>query len=271
VGLGGGVCLDIVTISACLAGRGIAYICIPTTLIGQIDAGIGIKGAVNFGEAKNHLGCYYPPREVLIAPTFLQTLPQNRLREGFAEIIKMAIIRDLKLMDLLETYSLALIESQFRKPAAIANEILRRSILMMIEELEVNFYEDQPYERLVDFGHTFSPLLEVATLHKLSHGEAVSVDIALSTVLSGKLGLISSIHQKRILDFLKLLELPVWVPELTPSLCRKALHMAELHRGGCPNLVLPTRIGEAYFLKNADMIKDDMLETGIQLLEEVNR
>jgi len=152
VGLGGGICLDIATISACLASRGIAFVCVPTTLMGQVDAGIAIKGAVNLGEAKNYLGCFYPPREVLIARTFLQTLPQDRLCEGFAEIIKMAIIRDLKLMDLLETHSLALIESQFRKPAAIANEIIRRSVLRMIEELEVNFYEDQSYERLVDFG-----------------------------------------------------------------------------------------------------------------------
>jgi 3-dehydroquinate synthase len=269
VSLGGGVCTDIVKMAASLARRGISFICVPTTLIGQVDAGIGIKGAINFGGMKSYLGCFYPPTEVLIAPTFLQSLPQNRLREGFAEIVKMAIVRDTVLMDLIETYGLELMENQFQNPTTKAKKVLLHSIMRMIEELEVNFYEDQTYERLVDFGHTFSPILEEETKHELSHGQAVAVDIALSTVLSGKLGILDIDCQEQILSLMKSLNLPIWVPELTLLLCRKALRKAALHRCGHPNLVLPTRIGEAVFLKDINVLSDTMLEEGIQLLAEM--
>jgi 3-dehydroquinate synthase len=94
IGIGGGICTDIVTVAASWIRRSIRYIRVPTTLVGQADAGIGIKGAVNFSQKKSYLGCFHPPRAVIITPPFLKTLPHNNLREGFAEIIKMAIIRD---------------------------------------------------------------------------------------------------------------------------------------------------------------------------------
>src|SRR5215218_2902510 len=92
--LGGGVCSDIVTLAASMIRRGIAYVRIPTTLLGQVDAGIGIKGAANFCGKKNYLGCFYPPSAVVIDPHFLKTLPTAHLCNGFAEIIKIAIACD---------------------------------------------------------------------------------------------------------------------------------------------------------------------------------
>ena len=71
IGLGGGVCMDLVTMAAFWLRRGIKYICVPTTLIGIVDAGIGIKGAVNFNGEKNYLGSYYPPFHVILSRYFL--------------------------------------------------------------------------------------------------------------------------------------------------------------------------------------------------------
>jgi 3-dehydroquinate synthase len=73
--LGGGVCCDLVTVAASLVRRGLPYVCVPTTLVGQIDAGIGIKGAVNHRNTKSYLGSFMPPDRVLVDPAFLRTAP----------------------------------------------------------------------------------------------------------------------------------------------------------------------------------------------------
>src|SRR5918912_1586999 len=75
VAVGGGVCSDIVTVAASFIRRGIAHLRVPTTLIGQVDAGIGLKGAVNFAAKKSFLGCFHPPEQVLIDPELLRTVP----------------------------------------------------------------------------------------------------------------------------------------------------------------------------------------------------
>src|SRR5438132_13641849 len=109
IAFGGGVCSDIVTLSASLIRRGIAHIRVPTTLIGQIDAGIGLKGAVNFCGKKSFIGCFHPPEQVLIDPCFLQSLPRRFLVSGLAEAIKMGIARDARLFELIESYGLGLV------------------------------------------------------------------------------------------------------------------------------------------------------------------
>src|SRR5436190_23291776 len=117
ISMGGGVCSDIVTLSASLIRRGVAHIRVPTTLIGQIDAGIGLKGAVNFCGKKSFVGCFHPPEQVLIDPAFLQSLPRRSLVSGMAEATKMGIARDARLFELLERCSAELVMSGFDHPA----------------------------------------------------------------------------------------------------------------------------------------------------------
>ncbi len=189
VAIGGGVCSDVVTLAASLIRRGVGYIRVPTTLIGQIDAGIGLKGAVNFAGKKSFLGCFHPPEQVLIDPAFLRSLPRRFLVSGMAESIKMAVGRDAALFELLELHAPELVASGFSCPGAKGHELLQRSIWSMLDELRQNPYEDQTYERLVDFGHTFSPAIEAALGFEIDHGEAVAIDIALSATLAHVLGL----------------------------------------------------------------------------------
>ena len=269
IGIGGGVCLDIVTVAASWIRRGVGHIRVPTTLIGQIDAGIGIKGAVNFGGKKNYLGCFYAPETVLVTPSFLSTLTRNHISEGFAEIIKIALVRDAWLFELVEKLGPELLLSKFSECQHGGKEVLWRSILGMLSELEPNIYEDQSYERLVDFGHTFSPGLEAASSFEITHGEAVSVDIAVSTVLSTRIGLLSADLRDRILSLLITLELPVWTDLLTAERCEHGLRDCALHRGGRPNLVLPTAIGQAVFVKESGAVSLH-LEQSLQFLNELN-
>ena len=174
IAVGGGVCSDLVSLAASMYRRGIAHLRIPTTLIGQVDAGIGIKGGINFQGQKNLLGCFHPPRAVIVDTTFLRTLEAVHIRQGMAEILKMALIVERRLFDALERHGTTLIESRFQEPQALGRWIVKRSIGLMLEQLQQNPYENITLQRLVDMGHTFSPALESASAFRLSHGEAVA-------------------------------------------------------------------------------------------------
>jgi 3-dehydroquinate synthase len=268
VGLGGGVCTDLVTVAASWIRRGVTHIRIPTTLVGQIDAGIGLKGAVNFRGKKNFLGCFYPPEAVLIDPLFLRSLSVGHLRCGLSEIIKIALVRDAELFGLVEAYAPSFLATGFAAPVAESLHVLWLAARRMLEELETNPYEDKTYQRLVDFGHTFSPLLEAATQFTLPHGEAVAVDMALSAVLAADLGLLPIEVCGRILDVLLAVGLPIYAAPLTPALCEEALKEAARHRGGVPNLVVPVAIGSATFLEHMEWLSPAFLDRAIQWLAE---
>ena len=266
ISFGGGVCSDVVTLSASLIRRGVAHIRVPTTLIGQIDAGIGLKGAVNFCGKKSFVGCFHPPEQVLIDPAFLQSLPRKFLVSGVAEAIKMGIARDAALFDLIEASTLNLLTSGFEEPVLEARELLQRSVWAMLDELRQNPYEDQGYERLVDFGHTFSPSLEAAMGFEIQHGEAVAVDMALSATIARSLGLIGGDLWQRIVDALRTASLPIFAPRLDVQLCRDALVEARRHRGGSMNLVVPAGLGRVVFLKDSEDLPDCVLEESLASL-----
>lgn len=270
VAVGGGVCSDIVTVAASLLRRGIGHLRVPTTLIGQIDAGIGIKGAVNFRGKKSFLGCFHPPEQVLIDPAFLRSLPPRFLVCGMAEAIKMAIGRDPRLFALLEQWAGALVASGFSRAPNEGKELLERSISSMLDELSRNPYEDRTLERLVDFGHTFSPALEGALGFEIHHGEAVAVDMALCATLSHDLGLLSSEALHRILGLLRHTGLPTFSSALTPGLCDRALAEAARHRGGRVNLVLPTGIGRTMFIEHHEDLPDLALRHALRHLAELS-
>jgi 3-dehydroquinate synthetase len=266
VALGGGICSDVVTVAASLIRRGISHIRIPTTMVGQIDAGIGIKGAVNFNGKKSYLGCFYPPLAVLIDPGFLRTLPLHHIRNGIAEIIKMAIIRDAELFKLVYDHYEVLISTAFQQPKPHCKRVLKLATIRMLEELKPNIYEDQTYKRLVDMGHTFSPLIEAASNFMISHGEAVAVDMALSASISVQLGLIPEADYEKIINLISSVGLPIFFDSITCDLCLMALQEGANHRGGTVNLVLPTTIGEATFLDLIDDLPRYAMEAAIERL-----
>jgi 3-dehydroquinate synthetase len=268
VAFGGGVCADIVTLAASLVRRGISYACLPTTLVAQIDASIGLKGGVNFAGSKNYLGCFKPPSGVLVDPGFLSTLPARHIRCGMAEIVKIALVRDAKLFAMIEHFGPVLVASGFREHAEAGHLILDRSIVLMLEELEQNCFEDRGFQRLVDFGHTFSPLLEAQSGYHIAHGEAVAIDMALSSAIAVEARLLDKDSFYRIIRLLIRLGLPLYSSLLNPILIRKAMQDASLHRNRCVNLVVPTFIGSANFVVSHDSITDDVLNSAIEILHD---
>ncbi len=251
IAIGGGVLLDIVGLAASLYRRSTPYIRVPTTLMGIVDAGIGAKTGVNYSSHKNRLGSYFPPKVIFLDRTFLASLESRQLSNGFAEILKMALVKDGRLFELLEEHGERLIEDRLQANE-VAEEVLDRSIHGMLEELQSNLWEEQ-LERLVDFGHTFSPAIEMRALPSLLHGEAVSIDMAVSTALSVGRGLVSRGEADRILSTMRTLRLPAGHQLCQPGFLWQALQEVVDHRDGLQRMPLPVGIGAATFVNDVQL------------------
>ena len=244
VAIGGGVLLDVVGLAAATYRRGVSYVRIPTTLLSIVDAAIGIKVGVNFGGARNRVGAFHPPVAVFLNPAFLATLERRQISSGFAEIIKVAVARDRELFALVSDHAEDFLSTRGHDDAMLA--VIERAVSGVVEELALDPLESTP-GRALDFGHTFGPTLEMAALPRLLHGEAVSIDIALTSTLAMQRGALAARDHAAILGTLQRLALPIWDPALTPDLLAAALDEARAVRGGRVRIPLPTRIGAIQF------------------------
>lgn len=250
VGVGGGVLTDLVTMAASLVKRGIGYVRVPTTLVGLIDAGIGVKGAVNAFGRKSALGCFHAPDAVVLDPATLATLPRPHLRYGLAEMVKIALVKDGSAFEDLERSGAALLDGRLTGGARRA---IWTAVGLLLDELEPNLYETETYRRLADFGHTFSPAVEAASGFQIHHGDAVALDMALSTAVAQRLSLVTATDAGRVYDLLERLELPLCSPHLGLEACEASVAEAVAHRGGRLHLVVPAGIGTGRFLEAADL------------------
>eukprot|EP00877_Chromochloris_zofingiensis_P006590 jgi/Chrzof1/2184/Cz11g05100.t1 len=247
IAIGGGVCLDVTGLAANLYRRNTSIIKVPTTLMATVDASIGIKTAVNFHDKKNKLGTYCPPLGVFYDLSFLQTLEARHLSNGSAEILKMACIKDEVLFQMLEQHADDLLTSHYQVGAA--QSIIRRAIQGMLEELEYNLWE-HILMRLVDYGHTVSPEIEMAALRcegMLLHGEAVNIDMALSTELSYQRGLLTKSQRDRVFRVMEAFNLPVWHQVCSVDLFMKGIDDMTRARDGMQRTPLMSGIGGAIF------------------------
>jgi len=245
---------------------GISHIRVPTTLIGQIDAAIGIKGAVNFGKKKSALGSFYPPEHVFVEPSFLRTVPRDHLRAGLAEVVKIALVADASLFYLLQEHGRELLDSSFAAKEHVGVELLWTAAIRMIEQLQPNLYENRSLQRLVDFGHTFSPAIEGQSHYAILHGEAVAIDIALSSVVAKHLSFLNEADCAAILRLLRSLELPISCDVLDYQLAVASLEDACRHRGGVVNLVIPVQIGQGVFIEDINIVRD-VLENSLRAVK----
>jgi 3-dehydroquinate synthase len=247
--IGGGVLLDIVGFAASMYRRGIPYIRIPTTLMGQIDAGIGIKTGINHNYHKNRLGSYFPPLSALIDPMFLKTQDQRHIVNGVSEIIKMALIKDKVLFELLEKEADNLNAESFSIQSKKIDRVFSHAISGMLAELQPNLWETI-LERSVDYGHTFSPSLELRAKPELLHGEAVAIDMALSIALALHRKLLTIEEANRALRLLTRVGLPITHPDLTLELAEEALKDSTKHRDGLQRVPLTAGLGSAVFIND---------------------
>ena len=271
--IGGGVLMDVVGLAASLYRRGTPYIRVPTTLIGLVDAGIGVKTGINYDKGKNRLGTYAPATVTFVDRYFLSTLGDRHLSNGMAEVLKMALVRSAELFELLERHGGALVADRFQgstqKMDEAARNVIAESIQLMLEELQPNLWEGC-LERCVDYGHTFSPTLEMAALPELLHGEAVAIDMALTSVIGFLRGDVSAADLGRILRVMRQLGLPLWTEVLAhPGLLDTALRDTVRHRDGQQRLPLPLGIGAHRFVN--DVSAEEITAAAAHLRLATNR
>jgi 2-epi-5-epi-valiolone synthase len=250
--IGGGVVMDIGSLACSLFRRGIPHIRVPTTLMGYVDAGIGIKTGVDYQNCKNRLGTYEPPSAVILDKGFLETLPSRHIVNGMGEVIKIAVIKDGRLFEDLKSHGKAAVLNHFQE---LGDSILDASIHGLITELETNLWETE-LKRPSDFGHTFSPIIEMKLAGELLHGECVAIDIAISSVIARKRELISQGRLDDILNMLDIIGLPCYHFIMTIDLLMAGLEERTIHRNGHQNCPVPTEQFQCEFLQ--DVTPDEL-------------
>jgi 3-dehydroquinate synthase len=262
IAIGGGVLTDIAGFVASSYRRGVPHLKVPTTLMGYIDASVGIKTGINFNGHKNRLGSFEPPKKVFLDRNFLKTLPKRHLLNGTCEMIKLAVIKDVTLFGLLEAHGPACIQSKFQDEVSAV--ILDRSVGGMLEELQPNLYEDE-LARKVDFGHTFSYGLETNHEAHLLHGEAVLIDILVSSILANARNLLPGKELNRLFDLVAALGIELNNDLVTPKLLWSTLEERIYHRNGQQRVPLPQGLGQCTFVND---IKFEEIKSACKSLEE---
>lgn len=247
IAIGGGVLTDVVGFVAGSYRRGVPHIKVPTTLMGYVDAAVGIKTGINFNGHKNRLGSFEPPRQVLLDRSFLTTLPQRHTLNGVCEIIKLAVIKDAVLFDQLERHGAASITNCFQDDHG--GQILERAISGILEELQPNLFEDE-LARNVDFGHTFSYGLETRHADCLLHGEAVLLDIAISVLIARQRGLLNAAEVERVFALIDTLGIVLDTDVLDADLMWHSLLDRVEHRNGLQRVPLPNGLGACVFVND---------------------
>ena len=245
--IGGGVLSDVTGFVASSYRRSVPHLKVPTTLMGYIDASIGIKTGINYNGYKNRIGSFEPPLKVLLDKSMLKTLPKRHILNGIAEIIKLAVIKDAGLFGMLEECGVSCVDAKFQDGEG--GMILDRAITGMLEELEPNLFEED-LARKVDFGHTFSYGLEIRHEANLLHGEAVLLDIIFSSMIALKRCLISEEEIDRIFKLVETLGFKLNFSLLDPAALWQSLEERTCHRNGVQRVPLPHRLGECVFVND---------------------
>jgi 3-dehydroquinate synthase len=242
VAVGGGAVIDMTGYAAATAHRGLRLIRIPTTVMAQADASIGVKNGINAFGKKNFLGTFAPPWAVLNDGAFLTTLSSRDWLSGVAEALKVALIKDAGLFAFLEKSALAL----QNRDLEVMQRVIHQSAALHLEHIATG---GDPFEfgssRPLDFGHWAAHKLEQLSSFDLRHGEAVAIGIALDATYSHLIGRLPLGPWRRILVLLERLGLPSWAPPLADvRAVLTGLQEFRQHLGGRLTIMLLAGIGQ---------------------------
>jgi 3-dehydroquinate synthase len=248
--IGGGAVLDAVGYATATAHRGIRLIRIPTTVLAQNDAGIGVKNGINVFGRKNFLGTFAPPYAVINDSLFLETLQERDLRAGIAEAVKVALIRDRAFFDFLYTNR----QNLSRFFSEEMEQMISRCAQIHLQHIATS---GDPFEngssRPLDFGHWSAHKLEELSKSDLRHGEAVAIGIALDAIYSRQSCLLGEDELQRILTLLEELGFALYHPALDMLDVEKALADFREHLGGVLSIPLLAGIGVKTEAKEIDL------------------
>lgn len=243
VALGGGVLCDLVGMAAATYMRGLPYVNVPTSLMAQVDAAIGGKVAVDDTHAKNLFGAFHHPSLVVVDPTTLATLPPPEVANGFAEVVKVAVISSERLM--------ADLEREDRHDAEGIVAIVRQAI-----EIKLELLANDPFEvdlrRLLNLGHCVGHPLEAASEYTMRHGQAVAIGLGVAAQVALQRGICPAETQRRIVELLGEVGLSTSFPLGLADTVWERMRVVQQVRNGTLNLVVPQTIGSCEILESID-------------------
>ncbi len=269
IAVGGGAVLDAVGFAAATAHRGVRLIRIPTTVLSQDDSGVGVKNGINAFGKKNYLGTFSPPFAVVNDASFLSTLSDRDWRGGTTEAVKAALIRDAPFFELLEQHAAALVARDLE----VMTRVIRQSAMLHLRHIATG---GDPFEqgssRPLDFGHWAAHKLEQVTRHRLGHGEAVGIGIALDTTYSHLAGYLPEPSWRRIVQLLAALGVPMYDAALEdrldtpehPDCILRGLDDFQEHLGGRLTIMLLKDIGRPF---DVHEVRPDLVRQSIAMIK----
>ena len=243
VALGGGVIGDLAGFAASVYRRGIPYVQIPTTLTAQVDSAIGGKTAIDLKEGKNLLGAIYQPRLVLSDTAVLKSLPDKRLSEGFAEVIKYGVIQDTALFSLLEKIG----KERLVQNSKHLERVIERCVRIKSRVVSLDEQDKKNLRIILNFGHTAGHALEAASSfsHQYTHGEAVAIGMLVACDIAANLGILKDPALPARLETLLIkFGLPVFYKNLETKAILEAMGYDKKSQAGKNRFILPVRLGK---------------------------
>jgi 3-dehydroquinate synthase len=249
VALGGGVVGDLTGFVAATYFRGLPLVHMPTTLLAQVDSSIGGKVAVNHGMLKNNIGAFHQPLAIIADTSALASLPAREFRNGLAEVIKSAALRDESFFRYLETGIERILEREVQALERVV-AVTAGIKASVVEEDE----KDTGLRNILNFGHTVGHGIESASAFALCHGESVAIGMVAAGSIALSMGIIDSGEVERLRALLVRAGLPVTVPEtvdmdavLSAMTRDKKISKKRLR------FILPTRMGEVVMRDDVPM------------------
>jgi 3-dehydroquinate synthase len=249
IALGGGVIGDITGFAAASYQRGVNFIQIPTTLLAQVDSSVGGKTGVNHPLGKNMIGAFHQPQCVLIDTNTLNTLDDQQLSAGLAEVIKYGLISDSVFFNWLETHMDSLLS---RDPEQLIDAIERscqnKANVVAADERESG------QRALLNLGHTFGHAIESGMGYGCwLHGEAVGTGMLMAADLSHRQGNFGAEQLRRTQALIKAARLPITIPaEMSPQRFLELMAVDKKVQAGIVRLVLLSDIGTTHVSADYD-------------------
>jgi 3-dehydroquinate synthase len=247
IGLGGGVIGDISGFVAAIYHRGIPHVQVPTTLLAMVDSSIGGKTGVNTADGKNLLGAIHHPSLVIDDVDVLKTLPRREFNQGFAEIIKHAVIADAKMFRTLQRWKAS--------EALALQKLIKRNIQIKSNIVAKDEREKSGERAVLNFGHTVGHGIERAgDYRKFLHGEALSIGIVAACAISIKRAGLAPDQRDAIVDLLRRFQLPTSLPRNFPR--KKILDAVTFDKkfeAGKVRFIVTPQIGTAHVSRDVTM------------------
>jgi 3-dehydroquinate synthase len=239
IGLGGGMIGDISGFVAAIYDRGIPHVQIPTTLLAMVDSSIGGKTGVNTADGKNLIGALHHPSLVIDDVEVLKTLPPREFNQGFAEIIKHAVIADAEMFGGLKNTE--------SNDALALQSLIKRNIEIKSKIVAKDERDETGERAVLNFGHTIGHAIERAgDYRKFLHGEAVSLGIVAACAISIKKAGLSPGERDAIVNLLRRFNLPTQLSKAFPrEKIFNALEYDKKFESGKVRFVVAPRIGSA--------------------------